>query len=723
MRRLRSAGAFVRNDEISSTNLSKGDASDVILTVVTICRSKYSSYKRLSESILQQSLRHIQWLVVYDERSIREEELQFLKTAGNTDSRIILLENRKPQKRQNSEQIALLFMKSHPSKYFTIVEENDYYELTALEKCVLALEANTEFHLCGFQFTLFGQKNLTWNKGFYQSIEKSNEYSIPKFVTSSTVLLGTNCGGGQTGLQSWEFVLCAAEIGHFGFSLPEILVWQNAVSDNTLNENTHLSLLVKARKMYANVKENISKGISELSQRSRYVPIHRIRTGSFFKNDLKFEKSVLMIFPSLKFGQKSIIYLNLVEELVSQNFHVTIICTYVDNDPRTMGLRNLFMQYTHDIFVMPGMIPAIDTVRFFRYILRSRGTDLVFLSQSQLAYSVLPSLSVQFKNVRFVSYIDHTQLREVQRILVPFGETLRSHLDYIFVPSSEVKKYLVDSGCSRHSVKVIHSKDLSGPKYSNMMAIAHRNSKRVKYGFKKNDFIFFFLNTGFPSKWSKILESTFVEALKIWKRSTLRKSEFNSAVLLVMGDSSWTSERTFKVRGVRIAVRSIPLSDGHMIEEFTRLSNTLLHRTSNNTFSLYSFHNTSSSAVAQRVIYEMSNILGDDNLQESAPVRKTYFGNLDQLPSELAEIISEALSPDDDPCGSKYTSKPEPRTPSKTLLADAVSYKSRRIPGSSDSELIVPKRLLSFIVEEVGWVMDYCSVHDRVMQGRFSTLL
>lgn len=68
-------------------------------------------------------------------------------------------------------------------------------------------------------------------------------------------------------------------------------------------------------------------------------------------------------------------------------------------------------QYTHDIIFAAPHTRISDMTAYVKYIIESRQIDTVFLSNSELAYAMLPSLSENLPAVTFIDYVRSSALR------------------------------------------------------------------------------------------------------------------------------------------------------------------------------------------------------------------------------------------------------------------------------------------------------------------------
>jgi len=82
-------------------------------------------------------------------------------------------------------------------------------------------------------------------------------------------------------------------------------------------------------------------------------------------------------------------------------YRVTVVCT-LSKVPEGIELRPFALQYTHDIHILPTFLRMHDFPRYIKYLVDSRGIRQVILSNSQLAYEMLPALAEQMPDVEWI---------------------------------------------------------------------------------------------------------------------------------------------------------------------------------------------------------------------------------------------------------------------------------------------------------------------------------
>ena len=121
------------------------------------------------------------------------------------------------------------------------------------------------------------------------------------------------------------------------------------------------------------------------------------------ENQLRIEntgKQILCIFPWLEIGGADKFNLDLVTLLTNRDYHISIVTTLKSAHP----WRDCFDRIAPNIFHLPDLLGDCHWLAFIRYLIESRHIDLVFISNSYIAYYFLPLLRSEFPSVAFVDY-------------------------------------------------------------------------------------------------------------------------------------------------------------------------------------------------------------------------------------------------------------------------------------------------------------------------------
>lgn len=115
----------------------------------------------------------------------------------------------------------------------------------------------------------------------------------------------------------------------------------------------------------------------------------------------KHDKSIMFILPWLYLGGADIGALHMIQIYAEAGYRVTVVCT-IYKLPEGLELRPWVLQWTHDVHVIPSFLRGSEFPRYIKHLVESRGMDKVIISNSQLAYEMLPALSEQLPRVQFI---------------------------------------------------------------------------------------------------------------------------------------------------------------------------------------------------------------------------------------------------------------------------------------------------------------------------------
>ena len=100
-------------------------------------------------------------------------------------------------------------------------------------------------------------------------------------------------------------------------------------------------------------------------------------------------------------GGADLFNLEVVKKLDKKRYDITIITTVTSANT----WRQRFDEYVPEIFSMPDFTDPTDYPEFISYILKTRQTDLLFLSNSYYCYYLLPWIRNNFPNLSVCDYV------------------------------------------------------------------------------------------------------------------------------------------------------------------------------------------------------------------------------------------------------------------------------------------------------------------------------
>ncbi len=181
-----------------------------------------------------------------------------------------------------------------------------------------------------------------------------------------------------------------------------------------------------------------------------------IRLGQPFHNPLEKPvgtRRVLLILSWLDVGGVEKFALDLIGQLLPHRHQISI-CTTLEGDHPWF---TRFARLTPDIFHLPAFLRPADFPRFVLYLIESRGIDVVLVSNSYLAYQLLPFLRSRCPDVAFIDYVhmeaEHWRNGGFARASVAHHELL----DLTVVSSEHLRRWMIERGGVADRIEVCHT--------------------------------------------------------------------------------------------------------------------------------------------------------------------------------------------------------------------------------------------------------------------------
>ena len=154
------------------------------------------------------------------------------------------------------------------------------------------------------------------------------------------------------------------------------------------------------------------------------------------------KRSLLMIVPWLVMGGADKFNLNLVQQLASRGWQVSIACTETGLDV----WQDEFARYTPDIFLLHRTLELQDYPAFLRGLIDSREPEVVFISNSELGYLLLPYLRSCCPAPVYLDYCHSEELHWRDGGFPALSVRFREYLDATLVASGHLKQWMQGRG-------------------------------------------------------------------------------------------------------------------------------------------------------------------------------------------------------------------------------------------------------------------------------------
>ncbi|KAK5581220.1 hypothetical protein RB653_001250 [Dictyostelium firmibasis] len=342
--------------------------------------------------------------------------------------------------------------------YIFFFDSDDILEPTALEKMFWKLNTSPHIEFTKGYLVGFGHSQYIWLKGFEESDKFLTENQVTISIMYKRSIFGNRLHTNQTftndnddddgaiieyypkellefqydstirdGMEDWDFHLKCASNGYWGETIPEILEWYRRKDKKTMEKNWKNTLSSKREKFLNDLKLKYSKlynvGGGNDEYKSFPKPIRNENEDSYkiqlnlsnkIKNPMAKKSSprILLILPWLNTGGADKFNLNLCKQLIEKGWEITIVTT-IESDNKWLSR---FQLYTPDIFLFnEKFLPYSSYPLFINYLIQSRKIDVLFISNSELGYYLLPFIKKnnnKNNNINNLITVDYSHMEE-----------------------------------------------------------------------------------------------------------------------------------------------------------------------------------------------------------------------------------------------------------------------------------------------------------------------
>lgn len=437
------------------TYVAQVSSSEPAVSVVTPFFNTGPVFHETARSLLRQSFQQWEWLIVND-GSTDAAALAVLETYRQQDPRIRVLdleENKGPGAARN------MAFRAARAPYIVQLDSDNLLEPTAIEIWYWFLQSFPEYSFVKGYTVGFGAEEYLWNRGFHngEAFLYANQVdATAMFRREMLADVGGYDEAIRDGLEDWDFWLRCANAGHWGSTVHQYMDWYRRRPSHAERWQDWDG---------GSRQESFRRGL-----RQRYPALWN---GAFPKIDSqpwviqepsladlpeinrlsKSRPRLLMILPWLTMGGSDRFNLNLVQQLQTRGWEVTIATTLGGDH----SWEPEFAAHTPDIFALHRFLRLADYPRFLSYLARSRQVDCVLISHSELGYQLLPYLRAQLPETAFV---DYCHLEEIQwknggypRMAISYQELL----DLNIVSSAHLREWMAAQGASVERIRLCYT--------------------------------------------------------------------------------------------------------------------------------------------------------------------------------------------------------------------------------------------------------------------------
>lgn len=409
--------------------------NDPTISIVTPFYNGGETLMETANAVFNQTYPYFEWIIV-DDGTKDKKSLKKLAELEKMDARIKIY-----HKENGGPSIARdygISKASKSTKYIFFLDCDDIPDKTMLECLYWTLETHEEASFAYTTMVNFGDREFIWEQ--YLTVEREKEENV--ICIASMVrkedLLEVGCFGikEKAMYEDWNLWLKLLEKGKIPIRVNAPLFWyrtSNTGEFSRANKNKEQAMKY-VNETASKIKEEVEP-IQFPREGKKYdiVKSHPNMVLPKYKDNKK--TKILFLFPWMVTGGADLFNLDLIKRLDKNKYESIVLTTTPNENP----LRQEFEDVCSEVYDMSTFLERSDYLNFVDYIIDSRNVDLVFISNTQYGYYMLPFIKSKYPNIPCIDYIHSIDLADSRS---GFGRC-----------SMDVDKYLEKTYCCNNFTK------------------------------------------------------------------------------------------------------------------------------------------------------------------------------------------------------------------------------------------------------------------------------
>jgi len=378
---------------------------------ITIVTPFYNGGKTLEEtanSVLSQTYPFFEWIIV-DDGSKDEESLEKLKNISKMDKRIKVF-----HKENGGPAVARDYGISKAdkcTKYIYFLDCDDIIDKTMIECLYWTLETHRDASFAYATMVNFGAREFIWEKYLTVEQQKIENLICISSMVKKEDLLEVGCFGikEKAMYEDWNLWLKLLARGKKPIRINAPIFWYRVSSSGEFSraKDNHEKAMALIKATAQTIKDDVE--IIQYPRIGEKFPIItdiEDMTLPYYKKENK--KTILFVFPWTIVGGADIFNLELIKRLDKKKYNVIVITTLPSENP----LRQDFSEIVSEFYDLATFLDRKNYFNFINYIIESRNVDIVFNSNSDYGYIMLPLIKSYHPEVAIIDYIHSVDLRD-----------------------------------------------------------------------------------------------------------------------------------------------------------------------------------------------------------------------------------------------------------------------------------------------------------------------
>lgn len=355
-------------------------------------------------SLLNQTFPYWEWIIT-DDGCIEKKELEKLEEINKKDKRIKVVrkENEGPAAARDYAAKHI----SEESKYVVLLDTDDMINKTYLECAYWTLETNKEASWTYCDSINFDGNEFTWTKWYHpRKMLKENLLVITGVIRKEAFFKVNGFGFKEKKIyEDWCLWLKLIREGMYPVRMSFLGCWyrQKPVEESELrqsktgNNKRAMELVNQIASEIKEVKPAIQYpkqdyNWEEIIEKKEDIVIPK------WKDNAKTQ--ILMMIPWMTTGGADKFNLDVVKRMDKNKYEFTIVTT----EPNENDWRQEFEEYA-TVYDLTSFLDRKYWTSFINYLIEKKNIKLIFNTNSQYGYSILPYLKVKHPEIPIMDYI------------------------------------------------------------------------------------------------------------------------------------------------------------------------------------------------------------------------------------------------------------------------------------------------------------------------------
>ena len=419
----------------------KAKSKEPLISIITPFFNAEEYIEETAKSVLSQTFSNFEWIIVDDGSS--KEAKEKLKQIERLDKRIKIFSYLNEPKGPAQARDFGIRNSAKNAKYIVFLDADDLYNKTFLECSYWTLETHPEASWTYSDSINFGARNFLWRKWYDAGWELKENILIVSACIRKADLLEVGCFGikEKKVYEDWYLWLKLIKAGKFPVRMSSLLTYYRQKKETS--------------ELKASSEENKKNALKIIDEAKRDIVYYKdgIQFPKFDYNwkeinddvllPTKSKKSkkinVLMIFPWMVTGGADRFNLNLVKKMNKRKFSFTIITTL----PSKNEWRKQFEKYA-TVYDLTTFLEMKDWTSFINYIIKKNNINIIFNSNSEFGYKILPYLKAKHPEIPICDFVHMEEWYNRNGGFARDSSIMQNVIDKTFTCNENSRKVFID---------------------------------------------------------------------------------------------------------------------------------------------------------------------------------------------------------------------------------------------------------------------------------------